>query len=280
MPKIGYYNGTMGDPDMMTVPILDRAVYFGDGCYEACLAVGTRAFRLEAHLDRFYRSISGLRIPFRMDREALKDVLNRCLSAANEPCAVLYWQASRGTAPRTHAFPEHAEPNLLVTVTPKTLPPRDRTMKLVTTEDIRYAMCDVKTLNLLPNVLANQRAKEAGADEAVFVRDGIVTEGSHTNIHILRDGALITHPTDNRILAGVTRATLLEIAKKNGVPVLIRAFTTDEMRKADEILITSSTLGVRRAESVDGAVVGGKAAALYETLLRAYERTFESETRA
>ena len=279
MPAIGYYNGTFGDPDTMTVPMNDRAVYFGDGCYEACLVIGTKAFRLDAHIDRFYRSLAALSIPF-FDRDCLAGILDRCLRIANEPCTVLYWQASRATAPRTHAFPEDGGPNLLVTVRPKTLLPRERTLKLVTADDIRYAMCDVKTLNLIPNVLANQRAKESGADEAVFVRDGLVTEGSHTNVHILKKGTLITHPTDNRILAGVTRAALLEVAKENGVPVLLRAFTKDEMLKADEVLVTSSTLGVRRAESVDGTAVGGKAEALYETLLQAYERIFDGETGA
>lgn len=280
MPAIGYYNGTFGDPDRMTVPMNDRAVYFGDGCYEACLAIGTKAFRLDAHIDRFYRSLSALSIPFFSDRDVLRGILDRCLRIANEPCAALYWQVSRATAPRTHAFPEESGPNLLVTVRPKTLLPRERTLKLITTEDVRYAMCDVKTLNLIPNVLANQRAKEAGADEAVFVRDGLITEGSHTNVHILKKGTLITHPTDNRILAGVTRAVLLEIAKEHGVPVLLRTFKKDEMMQADEVLVTSSTLGVRRAESIDGAAVGGKAEALYETLLRAYERIFDGETRA
>ena len=279
MPAIGYYNGTFGDPDTMTVPMNDRAVYFGDGCYEACLVIGTKAFQLDAHIDRFYRSLAALSIPFFSDRDFLTSVLDRCIRIAKEPCTVLYWQASRATAPRTHAFPEDGGPNLMVTVRPKTLLPRERTLKLVTAEDIRYAMCDVKTLNLIPNVLANQRAKEAGADEAVFIRDGSVTEGSHTNVHILKKGALITHPTDNRILAGVTRAALLKVAKENGVPVLLRAFTKDEMLKADEVLITSSTLGVRRAESVDGAAVGGKAEALYKTLARAYGRIFDKEMR-
>ena len=280
MSEIGYYNGTMGDPENMTVPMNDRAVYFGDGCYEACLVIGTRAFRLDAHIDRFFRSLAALSIPFCSDRDVLRGILDRCIRAANESCAVLYWQASRATAPRTHAFPKDAAPNLLVTVRPKTLLPRERTLKLITTEDIRYAMCDVKTLNLIPNILANERATEAGADEAVFIRDGLVTEGSHTNVHILKNGALITHPTDNRILAGVTRAALLEVAKETGVRIEARAFSKDELFGADEVLVTSSTLGVRRAESVDGAAVGGRDGALYGTLQRAYERVFSEETRA
>ena len=280
MPQIGWYNGMIGNPAEMTVPMLDRAVYFGDGCYEACLAVGTNAFHLDAHIDRFRRSLNALSIPFSYGSDALKDVLYSCLAAANEPSAVLYWQVSRATAPRTHAFPKDAEPNLLVTVTPKTPLPRERTVKLITAEDVRYAMCDVKTLNLIPNILANQRAASAGADEAVFVRDGIVTEGSHTNVHILKNGTLLTHPADNRILAGVTRAVLLELAGESGIPAAERAFTEDELKCADEVLITSSTLGVRRAESIDGIATGGKAEALYRTLAQAYERIFDRETRA
>ena len=278
MPAIGWYNGTMGDPNEMTVPMNDRAVYFGDGCYEACLAIGDRAFQQDAHIDRFYRSLAGLSIPFQTEPDALKEILKRCLCAADEPCAVLYWQVSRATAPRTHAFPKgDVRPNLLITVTPKETRPAPRTLRLITAEDVRYAMCNVKTLNLIPNILANERAKEAGADEAVFVRDGFVTEGSHTNIHILKKGTLITHPTDNRILAGVTRAVLLDLARANGVPVRERAFSADELRLSDEVLITSSTLGVCRAASVDGKAVGGRAGSLYETLSGAYQRLFFEE---
>jgi D-alanine transaminase len=277
MSAIGWYNGTIGPLESMTVPMNDRAVYFGDGCYEACLASSERAFALDAHIDRFYRSLSGLRIAFDVDRDALKAILFDCLRAADEPFAVLYWQVSRATAPRTHAFPEGGyRPNLLVTVTPKTPVPA-RTLKLVTAEDIRYAMCSVKTLNLIPNILANERAKESGADEAVFVREGFVTEGSHTNIHILKNGTLYTHPTDERILAGVTRAILLDVCRARGVPAVERAFTKEELFAADEVLISSSTLGVLRADSVDGVPVGGAAPELYRSLRKAYERIYDGE---
>lgn len=281
MPAIGWYNGTLGNPDEMTVPMNDRAVYFGDGCYEACLACGTRPFALDLHFDRFFRSLEALSIPFSMERDELKAILADCLSAANEPFTELYWQVSRATAPRTHAFSgAGAKPNLLVIVTPKKPLPPERTLRLVTAEDIRYAMCDVKTLNLLPNVLAIARAESRGADEAVFVRDGIVTEGSHTNIHILKDGTLFTHQADNRILAGVTRAILLELCKRNGVPVAERAFSKDALFAADEVLVTSSTLGVRRADEIDGVPVGGKGGAALAMLLNAYRRYFDGEMKA
>ena len=132
MPAIGWYNGTMGPLSEMTVPMNDRAVYFGDGCYEACLATGLRAFALEAHLDRFERSLKALSIPFRMDRESLVRTLTDCLAAADEPCAALYWQVSRATAQRMHAFPAgEAKPNLLIMVTPKTRSASGMPMKLL-----------------------------------------------------------------------------------------------------------------------------------------------------
>ncbi len=279
MPAIGWYNGTLGALDEMTVPVNDRAVYFGDGCYEACLAVGSRPFALEAHLNRFYRSLSALSIPFETDRDAFAALIESCVAAAGEDCAVLYWQVSRGTAPRTHAFPTNgAKPNLLITVTPKRKMPQTRTIKLITAEDIRYAMCNIKTLNLIPNILANERAKESGADEAVFIREGFVTEGSHTNIHILKDGAFYTHPADNRILPGVTRGILLSLCREMGIPVYEQAFSKDALMHADEVLITSSTLGVCRAESIDGIVAGFKDPETFEKLVEAYEGVFERET--
>ena len=280
MPAIGWYNGICGNLSEMTIPMNDRAVYFGDGCYEACLAVGTRAFALSRHLDRFEHSLKGLSIPFCPDRDAFIRTLTDCLAAANETCSVLYWQVSRATAQRTHAFPTgETAPNLLITVTPKKLAVPEQTMKLVTTEDIRYAMCDVKTLNLIPNVLANERAKECGADEAVFVRNGFVTEGSHTNVHILKDGVLCTHPTDRYILPGVTRAILLGLCKGCSIPVSEQAFAKEALFSADEVVITSSTLGVRRAETIDGIAVGGRDEARYQRILQAYERRFSEEMR-
>ncbi|MBQ1820262.1 MAG: aminotransferase class IV [Clostridia bacterium] len=280
MSAVGWYNGTIGKLAEMTVPILDRAVYFGDGCYEACLAVEGRAFALERHLDRFYRSLSMLSIPFATDRDALKTALRECLAAANEDCAVLYWQASRATAPRVHAFPEgDAKPNLLITVTPKTLLPAGRTLRLITVPDVRYALCHIKTLNLIPNVLASERARASGADEAVFVRDGFVTEGAHTNVHILKNGTLFTHPANERILPGVTRLILLAICERLDVPVREQAFTKDALFSADEVLVTSSTLGVRRARTVDGAPVGGGADTLYRAIAGAYEQIFQEDIR-
>ncbi len=278
MSAIGFYNGTLGPLDEMRVPMNDRAVYFGDGCYEACFAVSGRLFCGEAHFDRFYRSLEALRIPFETPRERLKAEIARVLAAADEPSVSLYWQVSRATARRSHTFPEGGErPNLLITATPKAADLSGAPVRLALAPDIRYRMCDVKTLNLIPNILARQRAKETGADEAVFVRDGIVTEGSHTNIHILKDGVLYTHPLDRDVLAGVTRGVLLEICRTLGVPVSETPFSPDEMRAADEILVSASLSGVCSASALDGEPVGGRAGALVSAIVSAYRTEFTKE---
>lgn len=280
MSATGYYNGEIGPIESMRVPMNDRAVYFGDGCYEAGLAVNGRLFRRDAHFDRFYRSLAGLRIPFALSREALQREIDRCLAASGEPYASVYWQVSRGTDARHHTFPdETVSPNLLITVSPKAPDLSGGPMKLLTVPDVRFFMCNVKTLNLIPNILAIQQAKEAGADEAVLHRDGVVTEGSHTNIHIIRDGVLFTHPLDRLILPGVTRGVLLELCRAQGIAVYETPFTVDEMKRADEVMITSSILGIHRASMIDGAPVENRADALYRALVSAYRDFFCGEMR-
>ena len=259
MSSIGYYNGTMDAPDRIRIPLLDRAVCFGDGCYEACFVRNGKGFGLEAHIDRFYRSLALLRIQPYSDRETLKAILAQCVAAANEPTSVLYWQCSRGTAPRKHAFPPADVPsNLAVTVTPKPLPEAHGTVRLMTAEDIRYTMCNAKTLNLLPNVLTNQIATDRGLDGAIFLRNGIVTEGTHSNVHILQDGVFITHPADQYILNGITRAVLLDTCAALGIPVREEPFTRERLFTADAVLISASTAGPRTVTEIDGVAVGGK----------------------
>ncbi len=278
MGAIGYYNGTIGLSDEMQVPMNDRAVFFGDGCYEACFAVDGRLFGEAAHFDRFYRSLQALRIPFSMPRAQLKAEIDRVLQACGERSVSLYWQVSRATAPRQHTFPDgDAKPNLLITATPKAAVFDDAPMRLITVPDIRYGLCDVKTLNLIPNILAGQQAKEAGAHEAVFVRNDTVTEGSHTNIHILRDGVLFTHPTDRHILAGVTRGIVLRLCRDFGIPISETPFSREQLRNADEILVSSSLSGIHRVSVLDGEPVGGRADTLYRAIEDAYYRTFSKE---
>ena len=259
MSSIGYYNGQIGKLSDMRIPMLDRSVYFGDGCYEACLAHGDKGFGLEEHLDRFEKSMNLLRIAPPCSRAEMKKTLKECVEASGEDLTVLYWQCTRCTAPRKHCFPDASVPsNLMVMVTPKKMSPRHAKVRLITAEDIRFTMCNIKTLNLLPNVLISERAAEAGADEAVLIRDGIVTEGTRSNVMILKDGALITHPADNLILSGITRGRTLGICGRLGIPYEEKPFTREELFSADEILISSSTEGIRSATEIDGVPAGRK----------------------
>jgi D-alanine transaminase len=262
MKTLGYYNGEIGEIDAMRIPMNDRACYFGDGVYEAALAANGVIFTLDDHLNRLFKSASMLEITVPKSKAELGELLHSLVKKVEGSVHLLYWQVTRGTAARSHVFPEAAAANLWVTVRPFTLNDLSKKIKLITEEDTRFLHCNIKTLNLLPNVMASEKAKRAGAWEAVFHRGEQVTECSHSNVHILKDGVLRTAPADNLILAGITRAHLLNVCKKLGVPVEERAFTVKEMMAADEVLATSSTSFALIADQIDGVPVGGKAAEL------------------
>ena len=280
MKSVGYYNGVMGPLEEMTVPMGDRALYFGDGIYEAALVANGVVFGLEDHLDRMYNSLRLLEIPFTMEREQVRQELYKVVRAAEEaPVQFLYWQISRGVCPRNHPFPpKEATPSLMIYVKPHAMKPLDKPYKLISMEDIRFKLCNIKTLNLIPSVLANQRAVEHGCDEAVLHRGSRVTECAHSNISILKDGVLRTAPTDELILPGVTRKHLLALAREHGIPVEEKPFSMVELMNADELLVTSSSALCIPVESVDGIPVGGKDPKLLKLLQDAYLEKFHRET--
>ncbi len=274
MERVAYYNGQIGAPEDLVVPFLDRVAFFGDGVYDATMASRGVILYLEDHLDRFWDSMSFMRFEPNFSREQLVAELQRVLDMADERDNFLYWQITRGTAPRKHEFAD-VEPNLWIMVTPVPLPDFGKTLELFTYEDKRYGYCNVKTLNLLPNVLAAQNAVEHGGQEAVLVRDGYVTECAHSNIHILKDGVLITHPADNHILPGIARKHLLGRCECLGIPVEERLYALDELMDADEVVVSSSTKFALRASKVDGTPVGCKEPETFERLRAALMDEFE-----
>jgi D-alanine transaminase len=266
----------------MTIPMNDRAVYFGDGVYDATYAVERVIYALDDHLDRFYRSCAKLEIRFPLPREELAALLRELVERVDDGSALMvYWQATRGTAARGHAFPgSSVRPNLMVTVRPNPLRAIDRKYRIISVEDTRFLHCDVKTLNLIPNVLASQRAAEAGCDEAVFHRGERVTECAHSNIHIIQGGSFVTSPLDNLILPGTARGHLLRFARAAGIPTAERPFTMAELAAADEIIVSSAGTLCNAVERLDGEPVGGKAGALLAELQAAAVAAFESYTGA
>ena len=278
--NVGYYNGEMGPLEEMKVPMGDRALYFGDGIYEATCVANRVPFALDDHLDRMYNSLRLLEIPFRRDRDWVRGELQRVIDAAEDaPVHLLYWQISRGNCPRSHPFPpKEVEPALMITIRPHQMKSMDRPYRLISLEDNRFKLCNIKTLNLIPSVLANQRAVERGCDEAVLHRGTRVTECAHSNISILKDGALRTAPTDELILPGITRKHLLALAREHGIPVEETPFSMVELMNADEAIVTSSSALCMRVESIDGIPVGGRDQERLKLLQAAYWEKFQRET--
>ena len=280
MKNVGYYNGKIGPLEEMTVPMNDRAMYFGDGVYDATMFYNNIPFALEDHLDRFYNSCRLLSIAFSMERESLAGELKKCIDTADDDCGMLYWQASRGTYMRCHEFPpDDIKPNLLITVRPKKLAPQNLRYRLITVEDTRFLHCNIKTLNLIPSVMAYEKAVKSGCEEAVFHRGNTVTECAHSNVSIIKDGAFITHPADNLILPGIARKHLIALSKEMGIPVYERPFTLSEMMEADEVAVSSSTSLCIAASEIDGTAVGGRAPELIEKLQNAYKEKFLKYTK-
>ena len=236
--EVGYYNGEMGPLEEMKVPMGDRALYFGDGIYEAACAVNRVHFALDDHLDRMYNSLRLLEIPFTMEREQVRQELYKVIAAAEAaPIQFLYWQISRGVCPRNHPFPKDTPPSLMIYVKPHAMKPLDKPYKLISMEDIRFKLCNIKTLNLIPSVLANQRAVEHGCDEAVLHRGSRVTECAHSNISMLKDGVLRTAPTDELILPGITRKHLLALARESQRRIFAEADRVLLVPETDELLM-------------------------------------------
>ena len=192
----------------------------------------------------------------------------------------IYFQVTRGTAVRTHEFPENVPANLWVMLKPMGTPDLYKKIRLLTQEDTRFLHCNIKTLNLLPSVMAAQKAKEAGCQEAVFHRGGRVTECAHSNCHILKDGILYTAPADNLILPGIARAHLIHVCKKLEIPVSETPYTLKEMMDADEVLVTSSTKLCVAASEIDGTPVGGRAPEALKNILDAVMDEYMEETKA
>ena len=262
MSRIAYVNGRYVPHAQAAVHVEDRGYQFADGVYEVCAIVAGRMIDEDAHLDRLDRSLSELRIPAPMGRAALKAVMREVVRRNRLADGLVYMQVTRGVARRDHPFPKGVKPALVITA--KALSPAkldagaEAGVGVRTMADIRWGRCDIKTVGLLPNVLAKQAAREAGAYEAWLVdSEGNVTEGSSTNAWIVDgDGTLVTRPLANDILAGVTRRTLIATAKAAGIPVVERAFTVEEAKRAREAFITSATAYVTPVVRIDDCVVG------------------------
>jgi D-alanine transaminase len=274
MENIGYYNGVFASIEQLMIPACDRGVYFGDGVYEALRVERHRFFGLQEHLSRFRTSLAFLRIPFTMTDEALTAILQEAADRVESDSQQLYFQVTRGTAIRSHSFPEGGEPNLLIFSRGVPLADLNEYRRVIVLPDTRWQHCNIKSLNLIPSVLASEEAKQRGCCEAVFHRDGVVTECSSSNLLMLKNGVLRTAPADERILPGVTRGHFLMLARELGVPVEETAFTLEEAYNADELLVTSTSAHGLPVGEMEGRRVCGRDEALLRRLQKAYREYF------
>ncbi|MCK8778696.1 D-amino-acid transaminase [Rhizobium sp. NTR19] len=248
MSRIAYVNGRYLPHSDAAVHIEDRGFQFADGVYEVCEVRQGMIVDLTRHLTRLDRSLSELRMASPMSRAALTTVIREVLRRNRVRNGLFYLQITRGVARRDHYFPSQDTP-LTVTITAKSTDPSIMTrkyangIKVITVPENRWDRVDIKTVGLLPNVLAKQQAKEAGAQDAIFVdRNGIVLEGASSNVWIVTaDGELVTRPAEYGILRGITRTTALDVTAKLGLTVVERDFKVDEMMAAREVFLTSAT---------------------------------------
>jgi len=278
MKHLGYYNGAFGEIETMTVPMNDRVCYFGDGVYDASYSRNYKIFALDEHIDRLYNSAALLRIDIHETKEEMRGILTEMVAKMDTGENFVYWQVTRGTAMRNHIFPKEGRANLWIVIYPKNIVDTYKKIKLITKPDTRFFHCNIKTLNLIPAVMASEEALEAGCDETVLHRDGRVTECAHSNVHILKDGVFRTAPTDNLILPGIARAHLIGACRRLGIPVDETPFTVEEMMAADEVIVTSSGSLCLAAEEIDGIAVGGKAPAMLKQLQDAVVQEFMAAT--
>ena len=260
MARIAYVNGHYRPLRAAAVALEDRGYQFADGVYEVIKVLSRRPRDLERHLERLARSLDALDIRPPMPRRALESVLQETLRRNRMPDALLYVQITRGVAPRNHLFPKSARPSLVITVRRPVFPSareREEGVGVITHPDLRWGRCDIKSINLLPNVLARQSAAAAGCREAWLIdQEGRVTEGSASNAYIVdAAGRLITHPLDARILGGVTRSVVLELARGDGLEVVERPFSLDEAYTAREAALSSTSSWLLPVTAIDGRPV-------------------------
>lgn len=278
MKTLGYYDGKIDELENMKVPMLDRACYFGDGIYDATYSRNKKIFAVDEHIDRFYHGLERVKIKFSMTKNRLRELLCELVGYTDDDELFVYWQVTRGEGIREHSYNDDMTGKLWVMLKPQPIVDMSQKIVLVTHEDIRYTLCDIKTLNLLPNVLFSQYAKERGAHECILHRGNRVTECAHSNVHIIKDGALITPPADRFILKGVAREHLIKACNALGIAVKIHPFTLEEVYGAEEVIVTSSGSLCLQAQSVDGIAVGGKQQELIIALQSYLLEEFRSAT--
>jgi D-alanine transaminase len=270
-----YLNGEIVDERDALISVNDRGFVFADGIYEVIRIFGGKPFELERHLDRLERSANSLRLTLNPSADEIGAIAADLLAREATAEAQIYIQVTRGVAPRGHAIPAQVKPTTLVAIRPVSTPPAEILRgggAAITVPDDRWARCDVKAIGLTANVLARTQANAAGAYEAIFVRDGSVTDAASCNVFAVFGTTLMTAPCTNYILWGITREVVLELARDDDIDTLEATFRADQLREADEIFVTGTSSGIVPIVTLDGATVGaGRVGPVTRRLMELYD---------
>jgi len=281
VPEIAYVNGEFLPLEHATVRVEDRGFQFADGVYEVVRTYGGKPFATDAHLARLFRSLEAIEIKVSLTPEQLTSIIEEGVQRSGFAEAIVYLQITRGCAPRHRGIPKDAKPTIVMTVRELPAPATKLSangIAVITLPEFRWARCDIKSIALLPSVLAYQAAKKAGVSDAIFVQeDDTVNEATAGNVFLVQQGRLRTPPKSTHILAGVTRDKLLEAARAAGIETVEERITKAELYTAEEIFLTSTTSEVVPIVSVDGKTIGsGKpgpvSAKIYEQFARMFIR--------
>jgi D-alanine transaminase len=259
MSETIYLNGDFISKNEASISPEDRGFNFADGIYEVIKYYGGKPFRYADHMERLRRSLREIRIKFD-DFDNLEAIFQSLLeqNGLAKQDAGIYLQITRGSRTRIHHFPENMSPTVYATVFPfsSKWDQLENGVKVITTEDIRWHRCDIKSISLLPNVLAAEDAHSQNAVEAIFIRNGIVTEGSHTSFMAVKNGVVYTHPDSNLILPGITKKVVMEICKDNNIKVIEQGIPASELSTMDEMMIVGTGSEVTPVVQIDDRQVG------------------------
>lgn len=259
--SIVYLNGQFLPRSEARLSVDDRGFFFGDGVYEVTRVVRGRLFEWDRHARRLARGLRELRIDAGLDLDTIRSLQERLIRENEmlEGQGTIYLQITRGAAPRTHHFPPAGTPATVFLSASPFVPAsevRARGVAVTTYPDYRWSRCDLKTVNLLPAVMAKQFAADHDAFESIFVREAVITEGSHTNVFGVIDGTLRTYPNSNYVLPGVTRDVVIELAHEAGIPVSETPIYVHEVETLEECFLTGTTSDVMPVVTIDGKTVG------------------------
>lgn len=273
-----YLNGEFIEQDQAAVSVADRGFVFGDGVYEVTRVVEGRFFQEQEHLVRLDEGLKGLKINLDQKvRDSIPEISRELIKRNGhiEGESTVYLQITRGAAfPRTHTFPE-PEVSATVYLSSGTFKPHkelhEKGVAVITVPDVRWSRCNLKTVNLLPNTLARQQAKEAGVNSALMIRDGVVTESPNANIFAVMDGVMYTFPASNYILNGITRRVVIDIAKSLDIPLVTEPVRQDDLYEVDELFFSGTTTDIQPIIAIDGRPVGnGKPGEIVRAIQKEY----------